>query len=73
MPTTARIVLSPERRRMAQSLRRLLLHAGQSDNRLYARGVTFLPIFPSTDAGLQAALITVMDRLALVINPPIPT
>lgn len=65
----ATIVLQPDRRRLAQSLYRGILIAGQSDQKKYASGKTFLPIFPTNDTNLQAALTIVLGQLEFVLTP----
>jgi hypothetical protein len=70
MPTvTANIVLAPDRRRLAKSIYKALLIAAASDQKLYARGKTFLPIFPTNDTALQSALTIVIAQLELVTTP----
>jgi len=72
-PPAANIIvkLALNRRRMAQSMKRLLDIIAASDQKNYSRNPprVFLPIFPTDDATLQAALQTVYDRLTIVINP----
>lgn len=65
------IHLAPNRRRMARSMRRLLTIIANSDAKLASRdpAVAYLPIFPTDDAPLQAALTLIRDRLDLVIDP----
>lgn len=65
----AHVTLQPDRRRLAQSLYRGLIIAGQSDQKKYAQGKTFLPIFPTDDAPLQNALTIVIAQLELVLTP----
>jgi len=64
-PVNLTIKLNATRKRMAVSMRRLLQHITASDAKNYARNPprAFLPIFPTDDAPLQAALTLVNDRL----------
>jgi len=52
-------------------MKRLMQIIAASDAKLYARNppVAFLPIFPTGDIALQAALVLISDRLTQVMNP----
>lgn len=70
-PVNLVIHLNPTRRRFARSMKRLMQIIAASDAKLYARNppVAFLPIFPTGDIALQAALVLISDRLTQVMNP----
>jgi hypothetical protein len=42
--------------------------AAASDQKKYASGKTFLPIFPTNNTALQAALTVVMNQLETVVD-----
>lgn len=63
------IKLAPNRRRMAKSMTRLIDIIYISDSKLYNRGKAFLPIFPTTDDALNAAVALVKARCELILNP----
>lgn len=68
-PVNLTIKLNPTRRRMVKSLRRLFVIIANSDAKLYnsPKPRAFLPIFPTDDPALQAALVTVNDRIFQLI------
>lgn len=70
LPVNLTIRLNATRRRMANSMYRLIRIAINSDAKLYASNPprAFLPIFPTDDAALQAALTLISDRLLEVTN-----
>lgn len=53
---------------MAQSCQNLLGIIARSDQKKYAKGKAFLPIFPTADAALQAALVLVNNALVVALN-----
>lgn len=62
--------LQPQRRRMAKKALELIRdRIPASDAKKYARGKAFLPIFPTDDAALQAALTIVITQLNTVVYP----
>lgn len=70
-PANLTIKLAPSRRRMAKSQLRLFAIIAASDAKNYARNPprAFLPIFPTDDAALTAAINLVKDRLSEVVYP----
>lgn len=69
LPVNALVKLSPSRRRMAHAVERLIDIITISDSKLYNTGKAFLPIFPTDDAALLAAILLVKDRCIAVQNP----
>lgn len=70
-PVNALVKLSPSRRRMAQAVIALIDSISISDSKLYNANPprVFLPIFPTTDDALIAAVLLVKDRCTAVLNP----
>lgn len=69
MPITPVIKLAPDRRRMAQSMDNLFSIIAVSDSKKYAKGKPFLPIFPTDNTALLAAITLVKAQLNAVLNP----
>lgn len=61
--------LNPNARRMAKSMQNLFGNVARRDTKAAASRRPALVIFPSSDATLQAAITTVLDRLAFVLDP----
>lgn len=62
------VKLNPARRVQAQSCVNLLRIIANGDQKLYARGKAFLPIFPTDNVALQQALTTVNTQLENVLG-----
>jgi hypothetical protein len=62
------VKLGPNRKRMAKSMIRLMDIIAASDQKEYARGKAFVPIFPTTDSPLQGALTTVQAALVTALG-----
>lgn len=73
MPPTIvnpRIRLQPIRRSMAKAALELLRdQIPASDSKKYLSGRQFVPIFPTDDTALQAALLVVVTQLNSVVFP----
>lgn len=72
MPTVVnpKIKLQPQRRRMAKRALQLIRdQIPRSDAKKYLSGKPFVPIFPTDNAPLQAALLLVILQLSGVVNP----
>lgn len=70
-PVNVLVKLSPTRKRMAKSMKKLIQIISNSDAKLYAKNPpkVFLPIFPTDNAPLMAAILLISDRLTAVLNP----
>lgn len=68
-PVNLTIKLNPTRRRMARTTWRMFTIIANSDAKLYTRNPpkAFLPIFPTNDVALQAAITLIKDRLYEVV------
>lgn len=67
-PVNVTIVLAPDRRRAAASMLQLFDVIARSDAKKYASGKPFLPIFPTDNQPLQAAIQTVVTQLQEVLG-----
>lgn len=67
MAVTPVVHLAPDRRRLAKSIYRAFFIAAASDQKKYASGKPFLPIFPTDNTALQAAIGVVVGHLADVL------